>query len=157
MADLFSDFSLGNVVIKRKSSVVEYNATITAGQGLNVESTNTDGQAVVGVAAAGEKAQFVAMFDGVDGELHEALAEGLVKVTFGTTTTAGGAVKAGATGKFVSAVRTVTIPTDTTAVLSDAVQPSMTVEAGIACGTSVNVSTGDGDTGLIEFTGGVLP
>lgn len=156
-ADLFSDFSLGDVVVKRSSQVVEYNATITKGQGLNVESTNSDGQLIVGVAAAGEKAQFVAMFSGVDGDLHEALSSGIVKITFGGAVAAGAPVKAGATGKFVAAVRTVTVPTGTTAVTSSGAQPAMTVEGGIACGTCISVASNDGDTGLIDFVGGVTP
>lgn len=157
MADLFSDFSLGDVVIKRSSQVVEYNATITKGQGLNIETVNADAQAVVGVATTGEKIQYVAMFSGVDAELHEALTSGIVKITYGGAVAAGAAVKAGTVGKFVAAVRTVTIPSGTTAVLSSSAQPAMTVEAGIAAGTNLSVASNDGDTGLIDFMGGELP
>lgn len=152
MTDLFSDASLGEDVLKNAiTELVEYNATITAGEGLNIESINSAGQAVVGVATTGEKAQFVAMFDGVDGDFKEAMAYGLTKVTFGGAVTAGAAVKSGATGKFVAAVRTVTVAAGTTGASG-----ALTVEAGIACGTSYSVGTTN-DTGLIMFMGGILP
>lgn len=152
--NLFTDFSLGDVVVKRASQVVEYNATITKGQGLNIESTNTSGQAIVGVATTGEKVQFVAMFDGVDGDLREALTSGIVMITFGGAVAAGAPVKSGTVGKFVSAVRTVTVPTGGAGTGDGG---ALTVEGGIASGTCISVASTDGDVGLIDFTGGVTP
>ena len=136
MTDLYSDASLGEDVYgNAETETVEYNATITAGQGLNIESINSSGQAVVGVAGAGERARFVAMFDGVDGDYKKALKKGLVKVTYGGAV-AGGAdipVKPGAAGVFVTAATT-------------------GADAHAICGYAIKTGT-TSDTGLIWFNG----
>ena len=76
---------------------------------------------------------------------------GVVKVRFGGAVTRGNPVKAGANGKFVAAVNTVSIPSGGTTVTSTSAQPSMTVEAGIACGIALDDIAADGDDGLILF------
>ncbi|MEM3383856.1 MAG: hypothetical protein QW698_07465 [Nitrososphaerales archaeon] len=76
---------------------------------------------------------------------------GVVKVRFGGACSRGAPVKAGSDGKFVAAVNTVSIPSGATQVLSTSAQPSMTVEAGIACGIALDNIAADGDDGLILF------
>lgn len=76
---------------------------------------------------------------------------GVVKVLFGGAVTRNDPVKAGASGKFVAAVNTVTIPSGATAVTSTSAQPSMTVEGGIACGIAQETIAADLDEGLIIF------
>lgn len=135
MTDLFSDASLGEDVLKvARTMTVEYNATITAGQLLNVESINTAGQFVVGVCAGTERARFVAMFDGVDGDPKEALWKGLTKVTYGGAIAGGDIqIQSGASGKVVTAATT-------------------GADAHLICGAAFKTGTTD-DTGLIWFNG----
>lgn len=137
MADLYSDASLGEDVYKNAiTETVEYNATIAAGQGLNIESINSQGQPVVGVAGAGERARYVAMFAGVDGDWKEALKQGWTKVTYGGAIAGGDIpIKAGAAGVFVTAATT-------------------GADAHAICGFAMKTGTTN-DTALVYFTGGV--
>ena len=154
MTNQFTDYGLGYVMDVRSQQTVEFNAVIAKGQGLNIESVNSDGQAIVGVATVGEKAQYVALFAGIVGSLRRVLTSGIVKITYGGVVAAGAAVKAGLVGKFVAAVRTVTVPTGGAGTGDGG---ALTVEGGIACGTNLTASAADNDTGLIDFMGGVIP
>ena len=136
MADLFSDFNLGEDIIgDAMTEAVEYNATITAGEGLNIESINTAGQPVVGVCAATERPRFIAMFDGVDGDIKKAGKRGYFKVTYGGAIAGGDVpVKGAASGKFQTAATT-------------------GADAHLICGYAMKTGTTD-DTGIIFFDGG---
>lgn len=151
MADFYADGQLGEDILgDAVTEIVKYNATITKGQCLNTESVGSDGIAVVGVATSGEKGRFVAMYDGVSGEYKEALRRGIVKVTFGGAVTVDAPVKAGTTGKFVAAVRTVTVPTGGAGTGDGG---ALTVEGYLSCGHARCQPTADNDTGLIFFDG----
>lgn len=159
MADLASDHNLGEPIGDHiMYRAVEYDATISKGDNLKITGVNSDGIPKVQSAGADEKVAAIAEFDGSQGDIKRAImfAE-FVKVTFGGAISPGAAVKAAASNKWVSAVRTVTIPSGATTVTSTSAQPSMTVEAGVASGYCISNPSADADTGLICFTGGITP
>lgn len=151
--DFYADANVGEVVEEkpyRITEVVKYNGTVTKGDGLKISSVGSDGIPVVVQSGAGEKARFVALQSGVSGDYKEALRRGLVKVTFSTAVTVDAPVKAGASGKFAAAVRTVTVPTGGAGTGDGG---ALTVEGYLSCGHARCQPTGDGDTGLIYFDG----
>lgn len=157
MADHDAKHSLGEDILKlNEVEVVEVDAaqTIVAGQALKVTgftALDSGSRAQVSVAGAGDKARFVAMTGGTAGANIQALRKGKTKVTFGGAVAVGAAVKAGATGKFVAAVTTVTVPTGGAGTGDGG---ALTVEAGIACGWNYQTIAADNDTGDIWFEGG---
>lgn len=153
MADFYADANVGEVVEEKPkivTEIVKYNATITKGQCLNIESVDSDGTPVVGVATSGEKGRFIALESGISGERKEALRRGLVKVTFGGAVTVDAPIKAGTAGKLVAGVRTVTVPSGGAGTGDPG---ALTVEGYLSCGHARCQPTQDDDTGLVYFDG----
>lgn len=151
--DFYADASVGEVVEEkpyRVEEVVKYNGTITKGEILKISSVGSDGIPVVVTAGAGEKGRYVALESGVAGKYKSALRRGLVKVTFGGAITVDAPIKAGANGKAVAGVRTVTVPTGGAGTGDGG---ALTVEGYLSCGHTRCQPTGDGDTGLVYFDG----
>lgn len=65
-----------------RTTNVEYDNTIKAGDGLTVTGQNSDGLDIVQKHTGKLTCHYVAMYGGKDGEIHEVLVEGPVKVTF---------------------------------------------------------------------------
>jgi len=148
MTDLFSDIAVGEALQEILTLSFKAQAAITKGQAVKM-STHTAGEVGnVTVAGAGDKAIGIALKTVSANEYVPVLMVGVAKVTGSGAISIGAAVKSGANGVVAAAVRTVTIPSGGTAVTSSSAQPSMTVEAGIAFGFSLQTFA-DGDTGLI--------
>jgi|GEM_PF-2340966 hypothetical protein len=147
------DFSLGQDVfgnaIKATLTVKSGSSALPAGTPLKVSGANKQ------LEPAGENEKVFSIleqdFPANTTKKASVILLGVTKVVFGGAVARGAPVKAGSNGKFVQAVNTVTIPSGATAVTSTSAQPSMTVEAGIACGISLDNIASDGDTGLILF------
>jgi len=150
MADLYSQADLGENIGPGTALSFKAQNAITKGQAVKM-STHTAGEiGSVDVAGAGDKAIGVAIKDTAAGGYVPVLVQGgPVKVTAGGAISIGAPVKAGATGKVVAAVRTVTIPSGATTVTSTSAQPSMNVEAGLAFALALQTAAADGDTFLI--------
>ncbi|MGB9660363.1 MAG: hypothetical protein ACPLY9_07630 [Nitrososphaerales archaeon] len=164
MADNAPDFVLGQDVfgnaIKATMTVKSGSSALPAGTPLKISTANKQ----LEPCSANEKVFAILEDMGVDPSTNtrksfpanttkkaSVILFGITKVTFGGAVARGTPVKAGSNGKFVQAVNTVTIPSGSTAVTSTSAQPSMTVEAGIACGIALDNIANDGDTGLILF------
>lgn len=164
MADNAPDFSLGQDVygnaIKATMSVKSGSLALMPGAPLKISGANKQ----LEPAGANEKVFAILEDMGIDANTNErktfpanttkkasVILFGVVKVRFGGACSRGAPVKAGANGKFVAAVNTVSIPSGTTQVVSTSAQPSMTVEGAIACGIALDNIANDGDDGLILF------
>lgn len=156
MTDNAAGYKLGDDILKLneiETVEIDTSETIAAGDGLKITGVNGT-RLKVGQSTAGTKARFVAQEAGVAGDLIRALRRGKTKVTFGGAVTVGDAIKAGAVGKFVKAVYTVTQASGSTTVLSTSAGPTtLTVESGIGCGFTYQTITSDTDKGLIFFSG----
>lgn len=130
-------------------------ATFTAGGAINAGDLVTVGANDMEVVQAGADGIVVgvAMKAAASGDAVPVLLRGVTKVQAGGAITRGSKIKAGANGKVVTAVTTVTIPAGGTAVTSDVAQPTMTVEAGIACGVALESASADGDY-ILALIGG---
>jgi len=148
MTDLFSAVEVGEAVKTDAQMSFKAQASITKGQAVKMSTHTAGAIGSVTVAGAGDKAIGIALKSAGAGEYVPVLLQGIVKVTGSGAITIGSAVKSGASGVVAAAVRTVTIPTGSTAVQSTSAQPSMTVEAGVAFGFALQTFA-DGDTGLI--------
>ena len=150
MADLFPALALGDCLDEAQAIVLPFKTAeaITKGQLVKVSTNVPGGLGSIAVAVAGDKAHGVALKSGAVGEVIPVVVLGGVKVTAGSAITVGSPVKSWTAGVAVVAVNTVTIPSGSVAVTSDAAQPTMTVESGIACGIALQ-GFANGDTGLI--------
>lgn len=152
MVDNFPKIKLGQDVLGNATKIpVKAAAAITRGQLCKITGTDANGIPIIDVAGAGDVGKVVAIETLALNEYGTGIVGGLTKGTAGGAIAIGASVKAGAAGKFVSAVRTVTIPGSGTAVTSSSAQPTMTVEGGIASGMCVGPNAGpaaDGDTAL---------
>ena len=150
MADLFPALALGDCLDESQAMVIPFKTaeTITKGQLVKV-STHVAGElGSITVAAAGDKAHGVALKSGAVGDVIPVALSGAVKVTASGNILVSSPVKSGTAGVAVAALATVTIPSGSVAVTSDAAQPTMTVESGVACGIALQ-GFANGDTGLI--------
>jgi len=151
LADKFTHVELGEAVVSVCSQSFKCESAVTKGQVVKLDTHTDDELGSVSPAGAGDKAEGVALKTGAAGEYIPVLQIGKVKVTGGGAITLGGKIKAGAAGKVVAAVTTVTIPTDSTAVLSTSAQPSMNVEGGLAFGHAEQTIGADGDTLVVSI------
>jgi len=151
--DYAPDFSLGQDVfgnaIKATITVKSGSSALSAGTPLKISGANKQ----LEPAGANEKVFAILEQDFPANTTKKAsvILFGVVKVVFGGSVARGSPVKLGSNGRFVQAVNTVTIPSGSTQVTSDSAQPSMIVEACIACGISLDNIASDGDMGLILF------
>jgi len=148
LTDLFSAVEVGEAVKVDAQMSFKAQAAVTKGQAVKMSTHTAGAIGSVTVAGAGDKAIGVAMKTVAAGEYVPVLLQGIVKVTASGAITIGNAVKSGALGVVVAAVRTVIIPSGSTTVTSSSAQPSMTVEAGVAFGFALQTFA-DTDTGLI--------
>lgn len=115
-----------------RTTNVEYDNTIKAGDGLKVTGQNSDGLDIVQKHTGKVTCQYVAMYDGKDGEIHEVLVEGPVKVNFGGNVPIG-AVIAPKAAEFIAF--------------------AANAAAGPSCGYNGGSPRIDNDTGRIYFMG----
>ena len=152
MADLFPALALGDCLDEAQAVILPFKVVtdaITKGQLVKVSTHVTGELGSITVAVEGEKAHGVALKSGAVGDVIPVVVLGVVKVTASGAITVGFAIRAGGTtGGVRSAATSVTIPTGSVAVTSDSAQPSMTVQADIACGIALQTFA-DGDTGLV--------
>src|SRR5574337_528487 len=133
MTDLFTYAQLGEDVSKHaEKHSVEYDDTISNGDFLKVTGVNSAGQPIVQKQTTTTIARYVAMFDGVDGDVKEALYRGVTKVTFGGDVTVG-------LSFVVSANKAIA-----QSAAGDGKKSGWTISNGAA----------DNDTGLVFFDGG---
>ena len=153
MADYYPQADLGEMINAGPVHSFEANNPITKGQAVKFIAVSND-LPKVDVATGVDKAVGIALKTVALGEqCPVALNGAVVKVTGSGAITAGDAVKSGAAGVVVAAVRGVAIPADSTPVLSTSAQPAMNVDAGFAFATALQTfGTGD-NTGLILVGG----
>ena len=131
MADLAEDFELGEEFNDAVTTVVEYNGDIIPGDILKVTGVNDAQQHMVEKQTTNTDGAYIAIYSGADGELHEVILTGTVKVTFGASVTVG----------------------KKCAPKANKIYDTGTTGVGGNCGRIISNGAADGDTGLIYFTG----
>lgn len=91
MADLRSDFALGEDVLKdAETEAVELSTVVVPGQPLKITGVTSEGIPKVGaITAVTDLVRYLAVYAGIIGDFQKVMVRGRTKVTFGGTIVAG--------------------------------------------------------------------
>ena len=131
MAELASEYELGEEFPNAELTIVEVTEDVVAGDPLKVTGVNAAHQPKCAKHTAALPCRFVVLHDAKANAKTQVLRRGTTKSTFGSASTAGESLKCKA-GKFVS---------------------SGTAASSQICGIFIDDGNADGDTGLLFFNG----